>query len=85
MLKGETLLALPLLQRAVQEWPTYVSAHRMLILALVRLGRLAEAREAATRLLENIPSYHGTGAKFFKNREFATELQHALAISGIAE
>jgi adenylate cyclase len=85
MLKGETVLALPLLQRAVQEWPTYVSAHRMLILALVRLGQLAEAREAAARLLENIPSYHGTGAEFFKNREFAAELQHALAISGIAE
>ena len=52
---------------------------------VVRLGLLAAAREAATRLLENIPGYQGTGAKFFKNREFATELQHALAILGIAE
>ena len=49
--------ALPLLQRAVQEAPKFVTTHRALIHALTRLGRLEEARAAAARLLEIRPDY----------------------------
>ncbi len=49
--------ALPFLQRAVQESPRFLSAHRMLLLGLVRLSRLEEARAAATRLLAIRPDY----------------------------
>jgi adenylate cyclase len=55
MLMGNTTLALPFLQRAVQEWPTYAHGHRMLILSLFRLRRFDEARKAANRLLEIFP------------------------------
>ena len=86
MLMGHTTLALPLLQRAVQEWPTYVVGHRTLILALVRLGRLNEAREAATRLLEIIPDYHlGAGIGAYNNRDYVAELGRAQVTSGIPE
>ena len=84
MLMGDTALALPLLQRAVHEWPTYVVGHRTLILALIRLGRFDNAREAATRLLEIIPNYRvETGISSFYNREYVTEQRHALVSAGL--
>ena len=44
--------------RAVEEMPKNGSSHRVVIVALVRLGRLAEAREATARLLNIVPESH---------------------------
>ena len=70
----------------MQQWPTYVVGHRTLILALVRLGRLDEAREAANCLLEIIPDYRvGTGIGVYNNRDYMAELGRAQVMSGITE
>jgi Tetratricopeptide repeat len=84
MMMGSTALALPFLQRAVQEWPTYVVGHRTLILCLFRLGRFDEARKTAIRLLEIVPDQRvGPEVSGIYNPEYVTELRHALASSGI--
>jgi TolB-like protein/Flp pilus assembly protein TadD len=44
--------------RAVEEMPKNGSSHRLVIVALVRLGRLEEAREATVRLLKIVPESH---------------------------
>jgi len=44
--------------RAVEEMPKNGSSRRVVIVALVRLGRLEEAREATARLLEIVPESH---------------------------
>jgi adenylate cyclase len=44
--------------RAVEEMPKHGPSHRVLIVALVRLGRLDEARAAAARLLKIVPDSH---------------------------
>jgi adenylate cyclase len=86
MLMGCSTLALPFLQRAVQEWPNYVVGHRALILALVRLGLLNEAREAVTRLLEIVPGHRiEDETSAISNREYVAELKQALMISGMPE
>ena len=83
---GHNDLALPLLKRAVEEWPAYAAGHRTLILVLVRLDRLSEACEAATRMRESIPGYRvGPEINVISNREYVAELRHALVISGIPE
>lgn len=89
ILMGHTTEALPLLQRAVQETPTYIVGYRNLILALVRMGQFEEAREAATRMLKASPDYRiDAGANIghaYRNKEYVAELRHALVISGIPE
>jgi len=72
----------------VQETPNYVSAYRMLIFALTRLGRHGEARAAAARLLALRPDYRlGPVSEYtvLSNREFVAELWRALAAAGIPE
>jgi adenylate cyclase len=44
--------------RGVEEMPKNGPIHRVLIVALVRLGRLEEAREATARLLKYVPDCH---------------------------
>ena len=44
--------------RAVEEMPKNGASHRVVIVALVRLGRLEEAREATARLLKIVPESH---------------------------
>src|SRR5438874_8390022 len=41
--------------RAVEEMPKHGPSHRVLIVALVRLGRMEEARAATARLLKIVP------------------------------
>jgi adenylate cyclase len=43
---------------AIEEMPKNGSSHRVVIVALVRLGRLEEAREATARLLKIVPESH---------------------------
>ena len=86
LLAGRSAQALPLLQRAVQETPTDLTAHRHLILALVRLGQLDEARAAAGRLLMIRPDFCvGDSATQLSNREYAEELRLALLTAGLPE
>jgi adenylate cyclase len=76
--------ALPLLQRAVQEAPKFAGAHRPLIFALVRLGRLEEARAAAARLMEIRPDYRAapvSAARF--SRAFQEDRLQAELAAGI--
>ncbi len=55
-------------------------------LVLVRLDRLSEACEAATRMRESIPGYRvGPEINVISNWEYVAELRHALVISGIPE
>jgi adenylate cyclase len=49
--------------RAVEEMPKNAPCHRVVIAALVRLGRLEEAREAVARLLRIIPESNLTDVK----------------------
>jgi adenylate cyclase len=44
--------------RAVEEMPKNGTGHRVMIVALVRLGRLEEARAATARLLKIVPESH---------------------------
>ena len=49
--------ALAAAQRAIQESPNYVGAHRLEVAALGYLGRIDESRAAAQRLLELAPGF----------------------------
>ena len=44
-------------ERALREMPNYATSYRVVISALVGLGRLDEAREAANRLMRAFPRY----------------------------
>jgi len=44
--------------RAVEEMPKHGPSHRVLIVALVRLGRMEEAQAATARLLKIVPDSH---------------------------
>ena len=83
---NRTAEALPPLQQAVQVMPSYMSGHRSLILALVRLDRLDEARRAAARLLELRPDARvGPGASWVDYVEFVYEMRQALLAAGLPE
>jgi adenylate cyclase len=73
---------------ALQEMPNYGSSHRVVIGALVGLGRLEEARTAASRLLEVFPSYTLSLQKEinpWRDEAFAERYVEALRIAGIPE
>jgi adenylate cyclase len=73
---------------ALQEMPNYGSSHRVVIGALVGLGRLEEARTAASRLLEIFPSYTLSLQKEinpWRDEAFAERYVEALRIAGIPE
>jgi adenylate cyclase len=73
---------------ALQEMPNYGSSHRVVIGALVGLGRIDEARAAASRLLEVFPSYTLTLQKEinpWRDEAFAERYIEALRIAGIPE
>jgi adenylate cyclase len=55
---GRNADALDAALRAVEEMPKNAPSHRVVVVALVRLGRLEEAREATTRLLKIVPQSH---------------------------
>jgi adenylate cyclase len=78
--------ALPLLQRAVQEAPKFVTTHRALIHALARLGRLEEARAAAARLLEIRPDYRCSPVSTVRfSLAFSEDRRQAELAAGIPE
>ena len=78
--------ALPLLQRAVQEAPNFLTTHRFLIYALIRLGRLDEARAAAARLLEIRPGYRvGSISTALYSPAFMEERRQSELAAGLPE
>ncbi|TIT71205.1 MAG: tetratricopeptide repeat protein, partial [Mesorhizobium sp.] len=75
-------------ERALQEMPNYGSSHRVVIMALVKLNRLDEARAAARRLMEAFPTYTLTLQRQinpWQDKVFAERYVEALGISGVPE
>jgi adenylate cyclase len=81
--------ALDAARRSVQEMPTYTTGHRMITIALARLGRVDEARQSAKRLLELTPDYSLSRAKHFMGSAYASgsveRYLAALRLAGIPE
>ena len=80
--------ALPWAQKALQEKPTYGAALRGLIMALVELGRLEEARVVGQRLLAQDPEQTVTLADrqhAVRDPQFRERLFAALRAAGIPE
>jgi adenylate cyclase len=75
-------------EEALREMPGYGSSHRVVIGAFVGLGRMAEARAAARRLMEAFPTYTLTLQKQinpWRDQVFAERYIEALRIAGIPE
>lgn len=86
MILGHDQDALQTALQAIAEMPENGSAHRLLIAALVRLDRLAEARAAAERLLEIIPDTKLADVKPVSNPpEFAEQFLADLRAAGYPE
>jgi adenylate cyclase len=80
--------ALPWVQKALQEKPTYGGALRGLIMVLVELGRLEEARVVGQRLLAQDPQQTITLAErqhAVRDPQFRERLFAALRTAGIPE
>jgi adenylate cyclase len=75
-------------QRALREMPGYGSSHRVVICALVGLGRVDEAQGAARRLLEAFPTYTVTLQREinpWRDTAFAERYLQALRLAGVPD
>jgi len=75
-------------ESALREMPGYGSSHRVVISALVGLGRLDEARAAADRLMEAFPTFTLTLQKRinpWRDQAFAERYVEALRVAGVPE
>ncbi len=75
-------------ERALREMPGYGSSHRVVICALVGLGRADEARGAAGRLLEAFPTYTVTLQREinpWRDTAFAERYLQALRLAGVPD
>ena len=75
-------------ESALREMHSYGSSHRVVIGALVGLGRFEEARKAAERLMEAFPTYNLTLQRQinpWRDAGFADRYLDALRIAGIPE
>jgi adenylate cyclase len=73
-------------ENALREMPNYGSSHRVVIMALVRLGRLDEARAAADRLMAAFPTYTlGLQRQInpWRDEAFGERYIEALGIAGV--
>jgi adenylate cyclase len=73
---------------ALREMPNYGSSYRVVIGALVGLGRLDEARKAADRLMEAFPTYTLSLQRQinpWRDQAFAQRYLDALQIAGVPE
>jgi hypothetical protein len=73
-------------ERAIQDTPNFVFCHVVRLSALGRLGRLAEAKQAAQRLLELSPEL--TVSRYeslspVRNREFRKRSAQIFRAAGI--
>ncbi len=75
-------------EQALREMPGYGSSHRVVICALVGLGRLEEARAAARRLMEAFPTYTVSLQREinpWRDTAFAERYLAALSLSGVPD
>jgi adenylate cyclase len=75
-------------ERALREMPNYGSSHRVVIGGLVGLGRLDEARLAASRLMDAFPTFSLSLQKAinpWRDLVFAERYLEALRIAGVPE
>ena len=75
-------------ETALREMPGYGSSYRVVIGALVGLGRLDEAKVAADRLMEAFPTYTLTLQRQinpWRDQVFGQRYLDALQIAGIPE
>jgi len=73
-------------QRSLQEQSSLTVAHRAQILALVRLGRMDDARETARRMVAVDPTFRiATRMPPYRDARFRQELHDALAAVGMPE
>ena len=75
-------------ESALREMPNYGSSHRVLICALVGLGRIEEARAAADRLMTEFPTYSLSLQRAinpWRDRSFADRYLDALRRAGIPD
>jgi TolB-like protein len=84
LMAGRNEQGLAFALRAIEEMPSWAPAYRYVILALVRLGRVSEARMAATRALSLDPSYRiAMLARPFRDQAFMDEYTRALHLAGV--
>jgi adenylate cyclase len=75
-------------QQALREMPNYGSSHRVVIMALVHLGRLAEAEAAARRMLAAFPTYNLSLQREinpWRDGAFAARYLQALSLAGVPD
>jgi adenylate cyclase len=75
-------------EKALREMPNYGSSHRVVINALVHLGRLEEAKAAAARLMEAFPSYTLSLQRQinpWRDKVFGERYIEAMRIAGVPE
>jgi adenylate cyclase len=75
-------------ENALREMPGYGSSYRVIIGALVGLGRLDEARAAACRLMEAFPTFSLSLQKRinpWRDQAFAERYVEAMRIAGVPE
>jgi adenylate cyclase len=75
-------------ERALREMPNYGSSHRVVIMALIELDRLEEARTAAQRLMEAFPTFSLTLQRQinpWRDKVFAERYVTALGAAGVPE
>ena len=75
-------------EQALREMPGYGSSHRVVICALVGLGRLEEARAAARRLMEAFPTYTVSLQREinpWRDTAFAERYLAALSLAGVSD
>jgi adenylate cyclase len=75
-----------ILSRAVKEVPDYGPTYRHLIVALVQLGDIGEARSAAAQLLRIDPEYRNSAhLKMYRDAAFVERYANALRVAGVPE
>jgi adenylate cyclase len=75
-------------EQVLREMLNYGSSHRVVIHALVALGRLDEAKVAARRLLEAFPTYTVSLQRAinpWRDEAFAARYLEALSLAGIPD
>ncbi len=84
LIAGDSMQALPLLQRCIQEMPAWTPGLQFLVVALHWLGRTAEAREEAARLRALVPRLRIRPQSWsFRPGRFRDDFLAALGDAGI--
>jgi TolB-like protein len=77
LMMGEYEESIRAARRALQIYPTHTPSHLITIASLVRLDRLQEAREAASRFMEVSPNFRTSKSALLVVGDFLAELNQA--------